>query len=515
MTEPASGSGRVFLVGAGPGDPELITVKGARCLAQAEVVVYDRLASPELLDLAPAAAERIFVGKGPRQHTMTQEEINQVLVDRAERGRVVVRLKGGDPYVFGRGGEEALALFERGLAFEVVPGISSAVAGPASAGIPVTHRAVATSFAVVTGHEDPLKATSGVDWARVACAADTLVFVMGVERLSEIVAALVANGRSAETPAALVRWATTPRQEVVDGTLATIVERAAAARMGAPAVFVVGEVVRLRDRLDWRSALPLAGLRVLVTRARHQASQLSRRLSVLGAVPLEFPTIEIQPVEDLAPLDSAIARLSDFAWVIFTSTNGVDAFFDRLAVVGGDTRKLAHSRVCAVGPATAERLAEHGIRADRLPERFLTEAIVAAFDPAELAGVEVLLARADIAPPLLAEELTRLGARVRDVVAYRTVVAADSQGAIRDRIQSGEVDLITLTSSSTARNLLAALDGDSGLLRHVVVASIGPVTSATARELGLRVEIEASEHTIPGLVAAIESWRRKATAAAT
>src|SRR4051794_12224991 len=400
-----SSVGKVYLVGAGPGDARLITVRGVECLESAEVVVYDRLASPELLGHVPDDAERVFVGKGPRQHTMTQDEINALLVERGLAGKTVVRLKGGDPYVFGRGGEEALALGVAGVPFEVVPGITSAVAGPSFAGIPVTHRQGPSSFAGVTGHEDPTKRESAMRWAGLANGPDTLVFLMGVENLQQIVESLRRHGRPATQPAAAIRWATTPDQQVVAGTLGDIAERVRAADVRPPAVLIVGDVVGLRESLDWRARLPLAGLRVLVTRARQQASALSSRLVELGAVPLEYPTIEIRPVDDPAPFDAAIAEVGQFAWLVFTSTNGVDAFWERLLASGQDSRALAPCKVCAIGPSTAAALAARGITADLLPPEFITSSILDSFKAADLRGARILLARADIAPPLLADGL--------------------------------------------------------------------------------------------------------------
>ena len=498
--------GKVYLVGAGPGDPRLITLRGVECLREAEVVVYDRLASPDLLAYVPASAERVFVGKGPRQHTMRQEEINALLVERGLAGQRVVRLKGGDPYVFGRGGEEAIDLERAGVPFEVVPGITSSIAGPSFAGIPVTHRHVATSFAVVTGHEDPTRAETGVRWAGLATGPDTLVFLMGVENLETIVGNLLAHGRPAEQPVAAIRNATLPDQTVVVATLGTIVERVRAAGLRPPAVLVVGEVVGLRDALDWRSRLPLAGLRVLVTRARQQASALSSRLAELGAVPFEYPTIEIRPIDDPAPFDAALREIGQFAWVFFTSTNGVDAFWERLLATGQDSRALAGVKVCAIGPSTAAALAARGITADWLPEAFVTDSVLDGFKAHDVRGVRVLLARADIAPPLLADGLRAQGALITEVTAYRTAPSAESRERLLAALERRAVDVVTLTSSSTARNLVEGIGGRLDLLDRLTIASIGPVTSRTARELGLTVHVEAAVHTIPGLTDALLSW---------
>jgi uroporphyrinogen III methyltransferase/synthase len=498
--------GRVFLVGAGPGDPRLITMRGVECLRRADVVVYDRLASPELLAYVPAEAERVFVGKGPRQHTMSQDEINALLVERGLMGRIVVRLKGGDPYVFGRGGEEGLALKAAGVPFEVVPGITSSIAGPSFAGIPVTHRNVASSFAVVTGHEDPTKSETAIRWAGLAQGPDTLVFLMGVEHLEEIVAKLLEHGRPVDEPVAAVRWATTPDQEVVAGTLADIVERVRSAGLRPPAILVVGKVVRLRPELDWRGRLPLAGLRVLVTRARQQASALSSRLIELGAVPIEYPTIEIQPLDDPSPLDAALREVEQFDWLVFTSTNGVDAFWARLEAIGKDARALARARIGAIGPSTAAALHAHGIVADWLPCEFVTASILDGFRQYELNGARMLLARADIAPPPLADGLREQGAIVSDVSAYRTIPSAESRARLLAALEQHQVDVITLTSSSTARNLVDGIGGRLDLLQGLTIASIGPVTATTARDLGLQVTVEADVYTIDGLVEALLAW---------
>jgi uroporphyrinogen III methyltransferase/synthase len=502
--------GRVFLVGAGPGDLKLLTLRGLECLEQADVVVYDRLASAELIERAKPSAERVYVGKGPGRHTMTQDEINRLLVERASSGRVVVRLKGGDPYVFGRGGEEGLALAAAGVPFEVVPGVTSAIAGPSFAGIPITHRGIATSFTVATGHEDPTKAESGIRWRELALGADTLVFLMGVEYLDHIVARLREAGRPTDEPAAAIRWATTPEQEVVTGTLGDIAQRVRSAGLRPPAVLVVGRVVALRPQLDWRARLPLAGLRVLVTRARQQASQLSARLVDLGASPIEYPTIEIRPADDPRALDEALARLARFGWVIFTSTNGVESFFARLAANGRDARALGACRVAAIGPSTAAALRAHGIRADWIPDRFLTDGILEGFRQFELRDVDVLLARADIAPPALADGLRAQGTRVTEVTAYRTVPADASRDRLLDALERRAVDVVTLTSSSTVRNLVDGLGGRLDLLEGVTIACIGPITAATAAKLGLTVDVQAEEHTIDGLVAALVEWKRKA-----
>ena len=497
--------GFVSLVGAGPGDPGLLTLRGAEALSEADVVVYDYLANPVLLEHAPKDAERIYVGKKAGSHTRTQDEINALLVEQARSGRRVVRLKGGDPFVFGRGGEEALALVEAGVAFEVVPGVSSAVAAPAYAGIPVTHRGLSTSFAVITGHEDPQKKALGINWPHLAHGVDTLIFLMGVGNLPEIVAQLVAHGRPADTPAALVRWGTRPEQETVSGTLADIVERARAAGLKPPAVTVVGEVAGLREQLRWFEARPLFGQRVLVTRTRQQASVLSRRLRALGADPVDLPTIEIAPPADWAPFDRAIAELPapGFDWIVFTSANGVDAFFERLAWAGRDARALAGARLAAIGPATAASLALHGVRADCVPDEYIAEAVGEALG--DVTGRRIMLPRADIARKALPDMLRAGGATVVEVDAYRTIQPAIDRDDLAALLSC--VTVATFTSSSTVHNL-ASMARAAGLrlpaaLTGATVACIGPVTADTARDEGLTVDIVAEEYTIDGLIQAI------------
>lgn len=496
-------AGKVSLVGAGPGDPGLITIKGLERLRQAEVVIYDRLLNPQLLGHVQAEAELIYVGKRVGAHTVTQDEINGLLVERAKAGKTVVRLKGGDPFVFGRGGEEILLLVEAGIPFEVVPGVTSAVAAPAYAGIPVTHRGYASSFAVITGHEDPAKSDSSIRWEHLATATDTLVFLMGVENLSLIVEQLVAHGRPASTPIALVRWGTWPQQETVEGTLGDILRRLEGRDFGPPAVALVGEVVRLREQLRWFDRRPLYDKTVLVTRSRDQASQLSQLLTDLGARALEAPTIEIREPEDYRPLDDALRRLSGYGWIVFTSANGAEAVWRRLKVLGLDARALAGVQIAAIGPATALVLETHGIAADLVPQQYLSQAVAEALAQRGLLGARVLLPRTDLAGEDLAGALAQHGAQVDQVVAYRTVQAPALEPETLALLRQGKVDIVTFTSSSTVKHLVALLQGETALLEHSTIACIGPVTAKTARELGLRVDIVAQEHTVPGLVAAM------------
>jgi uroporphyrinogen III methyltransferase/synthase len=495
--------GKVYLVGAGPGDPGLLTMKGAECLRRADVVVYDRLSSPELLALAPITAERVFMGKEPETPGGFQQQINDTLSAAALQGKIVVRLKGGDPFVFGRGGEEIDTLIEAGVPYEVVPGITSAIAVPAYSGVPVTHRGLSTSFTVVTGSEDPTKPGIDTDWVALAKVKGTLVVLMGWRALPNIIDALIANGKPADTPVVVTQWGTTPKQRSVSGTLANIVERGNSAGLSNPVITVIGAVAALHERMRWFGTGPLFGQRVLVTRSRDQASVLTELLAAEGAEPIELPTIEIQALADFAQLDTALSNLRDYAWVVFTSTNGVEAVFDRLAASGKDARAFGGVRVGAVGPATAAALQVRGIVPDFVPAKYSTEAIAEGFAAFDMKDVRVLLPRADIATDTLSSGLRGLGAKLDEIDTYSTVTPAGSGDKARELLSSGSIDAITFTSSSTVRNLVALLDGDLSLFENVRVVAIGPVTSATARELGVHVDIEAAEHTVEGVTAAL------------
>jgi uroporphyrinogen III methyltransferase/synthase len=496
-------TGTVYLVGAGPGDPGLLTLRAAELLARADVLVYDALVSAEILERA-GDARRVYVGKRGGEHTRTQDEINRLLVELAGEHRTVVRLKGGDPFVFGRGGEEALVLREAGVPFEVVPGITSGVAGPAYAGIPVTQRGTAASVALVTGHEDPLKDDTDLDWAHLARGVGTLVFYMGVGKMADNFRRLVEGGRPPHTPAAAVEWGTYPRQRTITGTLETLPALVREAGIGAPSVVVVGEVVALRERLAWYDRRPLSGRRVVVTRARAQASGLAAELRALGAEVMEFPTIRIEPSPDAGALRRAAAGVGAFDWVVFTSVNGVEHFWGALDAEGLDARALAGVRVCALGPATAAELLRRGVRADLVPDEYVAEATVEALAAAaELRGARVLLPRAEVARAVLPDSLRDRGAEVVEVAAYRTVQDGAGVDEVRRRLAEGGVDLLTFTASSTATNFAALVGTDTGGAR---VASIGPITSATLRGLGMEVDVEAAEYTIPGLLAAIRDF---------
>jgi uroporphyrinogen III methyltransferase/synthase len=496
------GAGKVYLIGAGPGDPGLFTLKGKRCLEEADVVAYDALANRRLLAHAKPGAEMIYVGKRGGQHALPQEEIGRLLVARARAGKVVARLKGGDPFIFGRGGEEAEEVAAAGVPFEVVPGVTSAVAAPAYAGIPLTHREFTSTVAFVTGHEDPTKEDTSIAWDKIATGVGTLVFFMGVGQLPEIVKRLVEHGRSPETPAAVIRWGTRAEQHVVTGTLATLVERSVGVK--PPALIVVGEVVALREKLRWFEDKPLFGRRILITRAREQASVFAERLEAAGAEVAEFPAIQIEPPESWAPLDVAVARLREYRWVIFTSANGVRFFWDRLRAAGRDVRDLFGITVCAIGPATAAALLDHGIRADVIPAEFKAEALVNAVGSEQVQGARILLARAAEAREVIPEELARRGAVVDVVPAYRTVKSTANADELRALLRDGKIDAVTFTSSSTVRYFLdLAGDESARLLQGVVVASIGPITAETAARHGIVSHIVPGSYTIPALADAL------------
>jgi uroporphyrinogen III methyltransferase/synthase len=484
-----------------------MTQKGLRCLEEAEVVIYDRLIDERLLDLAPPKAERLYVGKASSAHTKEQAEINRLLVEKAREGKTVVRLKGGDPYVLGRGGEEAEALVDNDIPFEIVPGVTSSVAVPAYAGIPLTHRRLSSSFAVITGHE--ARGKSGINWEKLATAVDTLVFLMGMKNLPEIVDRLIEHGRSPDTPVAVIREGTTPQQETVVGRLNDIVTKVKEYHLTPPAVIVVGEVVGLREKLRWFDNRPLFGKRILVTRARHQAGALSRLLSERGAQPVELPAISIQKMAG-KELDDAIADLPNYHWLIFTSGNGVEAFLERLRVLGRDGRALGGLKVAAIGPATAQALRAKGINPDYVPEVYSSEGLIAGLSRRDIVGKRFLLPRADIADKKLTDGLIELGAEVHEIAAYRTVPQPEAISQARGVILSGQIDVITFASSSAVSNLVAVFGKELPAIK-AKVACIGPRTAETAAKAGLKVDIVAREYTIPALVAAIEDYFEKET----
>jgi len=497
--------GIVYLVGAGPGDPGLMTVKGQEIVRQADVIVYDRLIPEAVLGWAKPEAEMVYVGKLPDRHTLKQEEINGLLVAKGLAGKRVCRLKGGDPFVFGRGGEEAAALAAAGVPFEVVPGVTSAIAGPAYAGIPVTHRGKASSVAFVTGHEDPGKDESAINWEGLATGVDTLVFLMGVSHLPAIVEQLVSHGREPATPAALVERGTHPSQRVVAGTLGSIVGLAEQHDVRAPALLIVGEVVDLRQTLQWFDNRPLSGWRVLVTRTREQASHLSSSLERHGATAVEVPVIAFAELDSYAVLDDCLTNADRFDWLVFTSQTGVLSVRRRLAALGLDVRALKGPRIAAIGSATAEALEEWGIRVDVVPERFVAEALGEALKAEGVVGKRVLIARAEEAREVLPEVLSEAGAEVTVAPCYRTVPSPTAGPQIRRLLEERAVDVVTFASSSSVEafiDCVASMDV-AKLLSGVMVACIGPVTAQRAREVGLTVDGEAEEYTIEGLVEAL------------
>ena len=499
----------VYLIGAGPGDPELITVRGRECLGRADVVVYDYLADRSLLDHVPSGAERIYVGKRAGRHTMKQDEINELLVRKSREGGVVVRLKGGDPFVFGRGGEECEVLREHGCGYEVVPGVTAGVAAPACAGIPVTHRADASSVAFITGHEDPRKGQSAINWEHLARGVDTLVFYMGVGNLESIARRLIDAGREPDTPAACIRWGTKPAQETVSGTLESIAGEVSRAGLRPPAVTVVGSVCALREKLAWFEKRPLFGRRIVNTRSRTQASRLSGPLRELGAEVIELPTIAIEPDPPGGELDRSLERIDTFDWIVFTSPNAVSIFFERLLGMHGDVRALGRARIAAIGPGTGAAIAAFHLRVDIVARRAVAEGLVD-----ELRGVgdwstqRVLLPRAAKAREVLPEFLRGAGADVVVVPAYTTRPTEGESGEVVNRILDDEYDCITFTSSSTVEHF-AEMVGEEDFCRvapALRAAAIGPITASTLRSRGVEPLVEAREHTLPGLVAALKEY---------
>ena len=490
--------GVVYLVGAGPGDPGLITARALELIAAADVIAYDRLIPRQALEDARPDAELLYIGKQPGEATVPQEEIGELLVERSRRGLSIVRLKGGDPFVFGRGGEEAEALQRAGIDFEVVPGVTAGVAAPAYAGIPVTHRDSASAVAFVTGHEDPDKPESAIDWEALARFPGALVLYMGVKQLPEISERLIAAGREAAEPAAVIERGTLPEQRVIEGTLGTIAAEAGRAGVGPPALTVVGAVAARREAIAWLEKRPLHGVRVIVTRARAQASELSSRLAGLGAVPIELPAIRIAPRIESEEVRRAVAAIHTYALVCLTSVNGVELLCKAMVDTGRDARALANATVAAIGPGTASALGRLGIIPDVVPERFIAESLLEALSELPLEGKPVLIGRAAEARDVLPDGLRERGAQVDVVSLYETHAETPSE----DQIEGAQdADLITFTSSSTVRNLVAAL-GDR-MPTGARVISIGPVTSEAAREAGLEVHSEAERHDIEGLIEAV------------
>lgn len=501
-------AGIVWLVGAGPGDPKLLTLRGRECIEGAEVVVYDRLVSPVLLQHAPQDAELIYVGKAVGREAMTQVEINALLLKFSLRGKKVCRLKGGDPFVFGRGGEEAEVLADGGVPFEIVPGVTSVTAAPAGAGIPVTDRRIASSFAAVTGHG--MDDADKVQWDALATAVDTIVVLMGVENFIKIAGAIIDGGRSPDTPAAVVHWGATPRQKTLTGTLGTIAEKVHSVGLNAPAVFVVGDVVNLREKLHWIEEKPLFGTRVLVTRAESRAEDLAGKLEAAGAEAVRLPLIKTVPPENPKPLDDAVDRAcrGGCDWIIFTSVNGVKAFFDRMRVNGWDARRLSGVKCCAIGPATADALEAHGIIVDVMPERYLGEGVVESFSNIDLSGKRVLLPRALGSRKLIVEELRVQGAEVQEVIAYRTIPNSDLPSDVLEAVLAEPPDIVAFTSPSTVRAFVELFGREQAnlLMAKATIVCIGPVTEVAVDEQGWVPSIVSAVHTVDGMVEKILEW---------
>jgi len=495
--------GIVYLVGAGPGDHRLITLRGLECIQKADVILYDRLANPVLLNHARPDAEMIYVGKLPERHAMKQDEINELLVEKASTGKSVVRLKGGDPFVFGRGGEEAEFLRSRNVDFEVVPGISSAIAAPAYAGIPLTHRDMASSFAVITGHEAQGKDLSGIP--RTGC--DTLVFLMGMGNLPKIVSNLVKQGRDQHEPVALIQWGTTTDQRCLIGDLSNIVERAKQENFSAPAVIVIGAVASLGNKLSWFGGKPLSGKRVMITRPGRQAKGMTNLIESLGGEPWEFPTIEIAPPSDFSPVDNAIERIEEYSWLVFTSINGVTAFFERMIHLRKDIRRLKDIHISAIGTKTEAELKKMGLFCAYVPEEYTSEALVDGLKRELKQGDRILIPRAETAPDVFGN-LRDAGLEVDEVPAYRTVPGSGNIHLARKLLEDGKIHILTFTSASTVTNFVDMIGTDDlgELLQGVVVSCIGPVTARTAKDLGLPVQVVADKHTIEGMVNSILTY---------
>jgi uroporphyrinogen III methyltransferase/synthase len=504
----------VYLVGAGPGDPGLITLRGKMLLERAEVLIYDYLASKKLLKYVPKDAELIYAGKrGGVKHTHTQEEINRMLVERALAGRRVVRLKGGDPFIFGRGGEEIEALVKAGVTFEVVPGVTSATAAATYAGIPITHREYTSTVAFVTGHEDPTKPNSNIAWDKLATGVGTIVIYMGIKNLKSITEKMIKYGRDPLTPVAVVRWASTSEQRTVVGNLKNIAEVVQKNNIKPPSLVVIGEVVNLRETINWYEKRALFGKKVVVTRTREQASELINLLENCGAECLEFPTISLEPLDSYDILDRALVEIDTYQWILFTSINAVDYFFRRLFDLGKDVRYLNGPKIAAVGKVTAEALASRGIKADLLPEEYTGDGLAETLIKTGVEGLRILIPRALKARETLPESLTRAGAEVTVAPVYQNVLPTSNAGEqlkeeLCQALQEKTVDMVTFTSSSTVKNFATLMDIKTPeemrkLMSGVAVATIGPVTAKTAESLGLKIDVQPTEYTIPDLVDSI------------
>ncbi|TAL24464.1 MAG: uroporphyrinogen-III C-methyltransferase [Nitrospirae bacterium] len=505
--------GKVYLVGAGPGDIGLLTIKGMKCLQKAEVVIYDFHLNAQVLNYINHDAEFIYAGKRGGHHTMTQDEINKVLVKKAKAGKKVCRLKGGDPFVFGRGGEEAEALAKEGVEFEIVPGVSSAVAAPAYAGIPITHRLYSSSFAVIPGYEDTTKDESSIDWSRLATGVGTLIFLMAVKNMDVLIKKLIENGRSPETPVAVIRWGTRPDQKTITGTLGNIMEAVRQKEIKPPAVMVVGDVVKLRDTLNWYEKKPMFGQRILTTREHSGGFE---ELEEMGAEIIAFPTIEIAPPENYRDLDRAINRIGSYAWIIFTSANGVRYFMQRLIDRDKDIREMKGVKVCAIGTKTAAEIKKFGIKVDLIPEEFNAEGLIESFQRVKvskgqsLKGMRLLLPRAEKAREIFPEKVRELGGEIDVPVAYRAIKPEMHGKRLKRFLKEGRISIATFTSAATFNNFREIIGEDADeLLRDVAIAVIGPVTARAIEKAGLKVDIMPKKATIEAMVEEIKRWVRK------
>ncbi|MDI6800704.1 MAG: uroporphyrinogen-III C-methyltransferase [Thermodesulfovibrionales bacterium] len=504
--------GKVYLIGAGPGDIGLFTIKGMRCLQKAEAVVYDFHLNAQILNYIHHDAEFIYAGKRGGHHAMTQDEINQALIDKAKEGKIVCRLKGGDPFVFGRGGEEAEALVENAIEFEIIPGVSSSIAAPAYAGIPLTHRKYSSSFAVITGNEDITKPESSIDWSKFASGGfDTLVFLMGVKNIGNITSKLMEHGKSPDTPTAVVRWGTRPDQKTIVGTLKDIAGLVKEESIRPPAVMIIGDVVTLRDTLKWYENKPLFGQRILITR---EYAQDYEPLEDLGAEIFEFPTIKIAPPEDYNELDEAIERIEKYDWIIFTSSNGFKYFIQRLIDLNKDIRDLKGVRICAIGAKTAEAIKKYGLKVDLVPEEFNAEGLIKAFStqPSALSlkGLEILLPRAEVAREVFPQKARELGGEIDAPVAYRAIKPEKHGKRLKRFLKEGRITIATFTSAATFNNFVDIMGKDANaVLKDVAIAVIGPVTAKAIEKAGLKVSIMPKEATIKAMVDEIIKWATK------
>ena len=503
MKSAPSSPGIVYLVGAGPGDPGLLTLRAKECIEIADVIIYDYLSNAEFLRMARADSERIYAGKKAKDHTLTQDEINALIVAKAKEGKIVTRLKGGDPVLFGRGAEEAAELAAAGIRYEIVPGVSSSIAGPIYAGIPVTHRSHASQLTIFTGHEDPTKPESSLDYAHLAKTPGTRVMLMGVERMMEITQELIKHGASADTPVALVRWATRGNQQTLVGTLGTIAEQVKASGFKAPAVCVIGDVVKERENINWFEDRPLFGKRIVVTRTRHQAGGLTKQLSKLGADVIELPTIKIVEPKNLLEFGELVQDCYTYDWIVFSSPNGVEAFFKMFYKLYSDARSIGPAKIAVIGPGTAEKVKDYHMAVDLMPEKkFVAEGLIEKFKKDEhMEHLKVLWVRAEDAREVIADGLNKLGAIVDEALAYRTVPERDDNQAAIARMTEEGADVITFTSASTVECFFAL---GLELPKGVKIASIGPVTSDALKKRGLKIDIEAQEYSIPGLVKALQ-----------